>query len=379
MPVRSTSGRVSSALGPVVILALVVLAGAARERLHAQESGSLSGTWIINRDASQFPREVGFDADFIPVGRGDAEAGRRGAGGAPLPALRPQGESFDGAQRRQVLTDEVRLPPTRLTIVDTAQTVTFTDQQGNSRTFHPDGRAETLQIGAASVLTTARRDAGSLIVLYAVADLRQIRYTFSRQAGSAALLVDVQFLERGNGDAVRRVYVPAETQGGATQRSGGLAGSGGTGFPGAAPRTVVPRAGSEFTGLTRLGIVVEEPGSQAVNCGLTRQALETAVGRPFTAIGLKVSTNSDEDTYLHVSIMTSTMPTGMCISRYDWSVYSMTDATLSYQRSPVLAQVLLAHKGGLSGSLPATHGADVIRGLEEGLAQIAAIVRDANR
>jgi len=178
---------------------------------------------------------------------------------------------------------------------------------------------------------------------------------------------------------VRRVYVPAETQGGPASRTAGAPAGGSDGAPGAPPRTAVPRAGSEFTGLTRLGIVVEEPGTQAVNCGLTRAALETAVGKPFTAIGLRVSTNSDEDTYVHVSIMTSTMPTGMCISRYDWSIYSMTEATLSHQRSAVLAQVLLAHKGGLSGSLPATHGADVTRGLEDGLSQIAAIIRDANR
>lgn len=374
--------RAFAALAPVATLALVLLGSGVLERAQAQEPGPLSGTWTISREASQFPREVGFDADFVPVGRGDAEPGRRGVGGGALPALRPQGESFDSAQRRQVLTDEVRLPPTRLTIVDTPQAVTLTDQMGNSRTFHPDSRAEVLQIGAASVLTTARREGGALIVLYSVADLRQIRYTYSRQPGSAALLVDVQFLDRGSGDAVRRVYVPAETQAGPASRTAGAqtgGSDGAAGAPGAPPRTAVPRAGSEFTGLTRLGIVVEEPGTQAVNCGLTRAALETAVGKPFTAIGLRVSTNSDEDTYVHVSIMTSTMPTGMCISRYDWSIYSMTEATLSHQRSAVLAQVLLAHKGGLSGSLPATHGADVTRGLEDGLSQIAAIIRDANR
>lgn len=128
-----------------------------------------------------------------------------------------------------------------------------------------------------------------------------------------------------------------------------------------------------------MGIVVEEPSTQAANCGVRRDALEAAVAKHFTGIGLKTSTNSDEDTYVHVTVMTSTLPSGMCISRYDWFIYSMADATLSYQRSPLLAQVVLAHRGGLTGSLPATHAADIIRGMDDGLAQIATIIQNANR
>jgi len=373
------SSRVSWRLTPArlapLLALLAVSTGSARGTAQAQEAG-LSGTWSINRDASQFPREIGFDADFAPSGR--PEGGGRGVGGRALPPLRPQGESYESARRRQALTDEVRLPPTRLTIVDTPDRVTITDQAGNSRIYHPDGRAETLEIGGVPVLTSVRREAGALIVLYAVADLRQIRYTYSRPPGSSLLVVETQFLERGSGDSVRRVYTPGDTLPPALPADvAGRAMSPGPAPP-AAPRPAVPRAGSEFTGLARLGIVVEEPATQAVNCGVTREALEAAVAKHFTAIGLRVSTNSDEDSYVHVTVMTSTMPNGMCISRYDWSIYSMTEAALSHQRSPILAQVLLAHRGGLTGSLPATHGTDIIRGMDDGLAQIAAIIRDAN-
>jgi hypothetical protein len=69
----------------------------------------------------------------------------------------------------------------------------------------------------------------------------------------------------------------------------------------------------------------------------------------------------------------------MCISRYDWSIYSSTQATLSYQQEPLLAQVMLAHKGGLTGSGSSTHAADVLRGLDEGLAQIATRIQQDNR
>jgi hypothetical protein len=77
--------------------------------------------------------------------------------------------------------------------------------------------------------------------------------------------------------------------------------------------------------------------------------------------------------------MTSSLPTGMCISRYDWYIYSNTQATLSYQHDPLLAQVTLAHKGGLTGSSATTHEADVQRGLDDGLAQIASRIHDANK
>jgi hypothetical protein len=69
----------------------------------------------------------------------------------------------------------------------------------------------------------------------------------------------------------------------------------------------------------------------------------------------------------------------MCITRFDWAINSTTEATLSYQHTPLLAQVVLARKGGLTGSMPATHAADVVRAMSDGLDQIAQIIRNANR
>ena len=354
------------------------------------QSVEMSGAWALDRDASQIPREIGFAADFVPPPESSAQGGRGGRRPATGPdqALRPRGDSYEDAQRRQRLTDAVRNPPVRVTIVDSPEAVTVTDDKGDSRVFHPDGRAETLQLGTTPLLTTARREDGKLVVLYAVADLRQLRYSYSR-ADPTQLFVDVQFIERGvAGDTVRLVYrtptepgKPASTSTASRPPSGGQPAAPGAGAPPApgAPPAVMPRAGSEFTGLARIGIVVEDLGQLAIGCGLTKDALEAAASKPFTDAGLKIARNSDEDTYVHVTLMTSTLPNGMCISRYDWSIYAMTDATLSYQNRPLLVQVLLAHKGGLTGSMPAGHPADVIRGITDGLTQIAGIIRDANR
>ena len=177
---------------------------------RAQERTELGGTWIIDRDASEFPREVGFGASFVPVqddgSGGGRRGGRRGGGnGALSPALRPQGESYDEGRRREFLTEEVRTPPSRLTVVDALDLVTFTDDKGQSRTFHPNGRAETIQLDGVPILATARREAGKLIVLYAVADLRQLRYTYALNPSTHNLEIGIEFLERGTGDTVRRV------------------------------------------------------------------------------------------------------------------------------------------------------------------------------
>jgi hypothetical protein len=384
---RGTSVRVIViALG----FAALGLLSSRSTRVVAQEGTSLSGTWTIDRAASEFPRELGFGASFVPIEDG-AQGNNRGRGGRPggnnspggvSPALRPQGPSYDDGQRREQLTEEVRTPPTRLTIVESVDSVTMTDENGRSRAFHPDGRAETLQVGGVPVLTTARRADGKLIVLYAVEDLRQIRYTYSRSMTSPnQLQIDVEFLERGKGDVVRRVYGPPGPQAPVTTTAAASGSAPGPERAGAGSpaKPVLPRAGSEFTGLSRIGIVVEELSTQSVGCGLKRDEVEAFVAKPFADVGVRAIRNGDEDTYLYVNIMTSTLPTGMCISRWDWSISSTTDATLSYQRSPLLAQVLLARKGGLSGSMPPTHAADLLRGMSDGLTQIATIIRDANR
>ncbi|MEQ1870768.1 MAG: hypothetical protein ABL961_12160 [Vicinamibacterales bacterium] len=392
-PSHNNSTRWLWAGGVSLIGALLGAPMAAPTRLAAQAASDLSGTWTLDRDASQFPREIGFDADFLRIPSGDSSRsgggrGRRGGddgsaggGGGLQPARRPQGESFDDAQRRQRLTDEVRTPPARLTISETPDVVTFSDDSGNVRSVHPNGPAETLSIGGTPVLTVAHREGRKLIVLYSVVDQRQIRYTYAHPEGNALLEVDVEFLERNRPmNTVRRVYktfVPSATTAVAAIPGGSAPGP--AQAAATAPRTAVPRAGSEFTGLKRVGIVVEELSTQAIACGLKRETLEAAAAKPFTDAGLKTSINSDEDTYVHVTVMTSSLPTGMCITRYDWSLYSMADATLSHQRTSLLAQVLLAHKGGLTGSMPAVHGADVIRGVTDGLMQVAGIIRDANK
>jgi hypothetical protein len=144
-------------------------------------------------------------------------------------------------------------------------------------------------------------------------------------------------------------------------------------------QALAPGPDAELRGLTRLGVVVEELGSQAAACGLRQDAIEASVSKILSDAGFAVRRNSDEDTYVYINVMTSAVSAGLCVSRYDASVYSNTTARLSHQDQPVLVQVSLLHKGGLAGGAPAAHAESVMRGVQQYVDQFAARIRAASR
>jgi hypothetical protein len=357
--------------------ALLVLAPASTQ---AQPSPDLSGKWALNRALSQFPSELGFDANFHSMAVDDQEAAERGGRGRRPPSRMPLPESADEGARKQQLTDEVRDPAPNLTITDTPDAVTFADDRGRSRTFHPNGKEELIQLGGVGVVTIARREAGELVVLYEVAQGRQIRYAFSRLDDPARLIVETQFIDRGNADKVTRLYEPAKAA--APSTSGAQTSSSGSPPPPAGtppPASSVPGPGAEFRGLSEIGVVVEELTSQSTSCALNQSTLETAVFKHLTDAGLKPRRNSDEDTYVYVNISTATVSNGLCVSRYDVYLTTHTMAKLSYQESPVLVEVTLVHKGSMAGGQAQAHADNVMKGVLDDVDEIASRIREANR
>lgn len=116
-------------------------------------------------------------------------------------------------------------------------------------------------------------------------------------------------------------------------------------------------------------------------CGLTEDAIDSAVATRLKAAGLKVLRNTDEDTYVYVNVNTATVSNGLCVSRYDVYLTTHTTATMSYQPSqpPVLVEVSLFRKGSLTGGAPAAHAEAVKKGVLEYVDQITARIRDANK
>jgi hypothetical protein len=379
--------------------ALVVLAlGFAALRpaaARAQDSSPLAGVWTLNRSLSDLPREIGFNVDWLPpspdTGQSSGSSsssgrGRRGSssGGGNRSAAGPNSiphESSEDARRLQFVTGEARNPPVRLMVVDTPTAVTITNELGQSRTVHPTGKPESIELQGVPFVATTKRDGSQLVTVYDVEQGRTVRYTYSHSSNPSQLLVDVQFLEKGAGDKARRVYEPGVATDTTSSAPAAPSQAGpGQALGGQTPEKFDARPGAELRGLSALGILVEDFGSQAVSCGLNHDTLENALAKRLTDGGLTVRKNSDEDTYVYVNVMTSSLPTGTCVSRYDAFLYTHGTARLSYRDQPVLVQISLMHRGSIgSSSAPGTHAAAVTRGLEGYVDLFIAQIREANK
>jgi len=333
-----------------------------------QTTSGVTGQWTLSRSQSQFPKELGFNVDWIPRLSADGQP-------APPPAP-PRRESYEEGQRKRLLTEEARNPPLRLLIVDNTVAVTIANELGQSRTFHPNGREEPIDIQGVPATVTAARDGDRLIVTYHVAEARDVRITYTPWASPARLVVESQFLEEGKGDKVTRVYEPGA---GSDVVSAARPAAAPPAPDAAARETFDQRPGAEFRGLKDVGILVEDLGGEAIGCGLRRDVLEDALARRLTAGGLRVRKNSDEDTYVYANVITTAMPNGTCVSRYDAFLYTHTTARLAYHDQPVLVQVSLIHRGGIGTSAIATHPAAVLHGLEGYVDVFLAQIRDANK
>jgi hypothetical protein len=178
--------------------------------LAAADRPALAGRWTLNRNLSQFPRDIGFGMDLVTgPGSGSAGGGISGGGGSDLAAVASMRESEDDARRREMLVGEVSDPSPHLTIAQTDAAITITDERGRARTFHPDGREESQTIGQVPVTTVTRWEGTRLEVRYKVEQNRELRYTYSRTLDPPQLVVQVHFVERGDKDTVTRIYEPA--------------------------------------------------------------------------------------------------------------------------------------------------------------------------
>jgi hypothetical protein len=377
----------SLARGALLVTALA--SGLLSAPVRAQAPAPLAGVWALNRAQSEFPADIGFNPEWMTAAStGDGQRGstgggggrgRRGSGGGAAAPFSARPESYEDARRAQVLTAEVRSPATRLMIVDTQSAVTFTNELGQSRTVHPDGRQESIEMQGLVVSVTSKRDGDQLTIDYRVDQNREIRYTYAATVSPSQLVVYVQFLDHGKGDNARRIYEPGISMTTPTTAASPAVPA----APGAprqpAPESFDQRPGAELKGLTTLGILVETLSPQAIACGLAQNSIEDALAKRLSSAGFTVRRNSDEDTYVYVNIMTTSLPNGTCASRYDTFLYTHATAKLSYRDQPVLVQVSLIHRGGIGTSAATAHSSAVVRGLEGYIDLFVTQIHDANK
>ena len=115
----------------IILLAALTIAATA----GAQPASPLAGVWTLDRSASEFPPDIGFNPSWMRApleeGRGSGSGGGgrgRGGSGSGRESASPfanRPESYDDARLLQVLTAEARNPPVRLTITDTLSELFF--------------------------------------------------------------------------------------------------------------------------------------------------------------------------------------------------------------------------------------------------------------
>ncbi len=175
---------------PGALLTLCLVGGARSPR---RAHFDLAGSWTLNRQLSQFPKELGFSASLVTT----------------VPGERIQTETQEDAQRARFLADEVRLPPDRLAITVTPASSQSHLIPGRARTVQPGRRDESVRIGPVTVITNSSWDASRLAIVYRAQTGRLLRYTYSVSQNPVQLIVDVEFVEgKGGGDRVRRIYEP---------------------------------------------------------------------------------------------------------------------------------------------------------------------------
>jgi len=376
----------------------LVASSAPPAALIAQPAGpTIAGAWVLNPALTQRPDEIGFSPEWAralgsggegggPSGGGHGRRGGSGSGGAMGgPAI--SRVSADDSTRVQQLTADARTPPARLTIVRQDATIAIADDQGHARTFRPDGRLDDLTLGTVALPTTARWDGASLVVVYEVETGRQLRYTYTPLADPTRLQVNIRFLERGReGDEVRLTYEPP----GAHERvmssgaSSPVAPSASASTSPVVPDAAAPSGrppvlppGSELRGLTTIGTVVEDLSAQGKACGLDQEKIKTSIARILADAGFKTERSGNEDTYVLLSVLTSRLPDGTCVSRYDASLVTQADATLPYLKGLVAVPVQLLHEGGMAGGSPASHASAVMDALVKSANHFVSQIRAA--
>jgi hypothetical protein len=362
---------------------------------------TIAGAWVLNPALTQRPAEIGFNRDWARAqgsggeggGRSGGGRGRRGGSGSGggamgVPAI--SRESADDGARVEQLTGEARTPPSRLTIIQKDTTVSIADDQGHARTFRPDGQLEELTIGTVPLPTTARWDGASLVVIYDVETGRQLRYTYTPSADATRLQVNIRFLERGReGDEVRLTYEPPGARerailSGAPASPAAPSASASTlpGVPDAAPPSARPPVlppESELRGLTTIGTVVEDLSAQGKACGLDQEKIKTSIARILADAGFKTEPFGNEETFVLLSVVTSRLPDGTCVSRYDASLVTQADATLPYLKGLVAVPVQLLHQGGMAGGSPTAHASAVMDALVKSATSFVSQIRAANK
>lgn len=182
----------------------VALAGHPATQPEPSELSSLSGEWVLNRELSSTTPPAMGDEAFGGRPGGPGPGGRRPPGGIGgmgrgggvgrgdgMGGGRSQRPTEDEMKRRRELMQEALEAPTRFTIIQDGQTVTFAHPNGVVRKYVANGKTEKHQLMAGTIDTKTRWDGSVLLMEIVLDERRTLTRRYRRDAETGRLLVTV--------------------------------------------------------------------------------------------------------------------------------------------------------------------------------------------
>lgn len=203
---------------PSIIAAVAMLAAGLVPSGSARQLPDLSGTWVLNNDESDDPREQLREVRDDPTPPSGGNAGKRRpstprAGnirrtpGEPAAARSAQERDGD-VEGMRIFIEMTLQPARRITIAQPDSTVVLSSDGGRSVVLVTDGRLrkDSLTAETPIEITATWEESGHLLVVRRI-EGREMRERYSRSPETDQLIVETHLrLVRGDPVAIRRVY-----------------------------------------------------------------------------------------------------------------------------------------------------------------------------
>ena len=188
-------------------IGFLILLATFAPRARASGPGNLSGTWKLNHELSDDPREKMREARESGggTGRGGGFRGHRGGGGARgFHGRRPEGE----AESRSGDSEDMTRAFETLSIVHRDPELQITDATGHEHVLFTDDRKIEEERSAGTAKIRARWKDGHVVVTTTPEHGSKIVETYAVTADGSVLTVMTAIEGRGREIEFRRVYDP---------------------------------------------------------------------------------------------------------------------------------------------------------------------------
>ena len=370
-----------------LFIALAAISAPHATLIARPSAQTIAGAWVLNPALTQRPEEIGFTPEWARAqGSGGTRRGGPGSGGGamgvPASSRERERQHARGAAHRRC--------------ADTALTTHHHPEGHRHRDRGRSGARAHLPSRRASRVTDDRHRATAH---YGTVGWAQPRRGLRRRDRPAATL-HVHVVGRSHavasehsvpragreGDEVRLTYEPA----GAHER--GIV----SGVPGGARRAVSVSIAAAWRTGGRGAICASSAAAARIRAARSDHDRHGRRGSERGRQGVRARSGEDqnfdrahpggcrfkterfgnEETYLFLSVVTSRLPDGLCVSRYDASLVTR-QRDVSVPEGSVAVPVQLLHEGGLARGSPASHASAVMDALVKSASRFVSQIRAA--